>query len=245
MTITGYTATSADPTIATISSTGQITGTKAGTTTITISAVDPTTKNTISRAYPITVIDSNQIRLYATADTYVDGGTNASTNYGSATGLLVKGPGATTTGTGAGVRLTYLGFDLPAIPKDKKVVSATLNVYGVISDSSFTGSAMQVDAHQVTGSWTEAAATFATRPSLSPTADGSASYTKTAGNSQFTLDALVARVAGSSTTPLGVALTEDTAAGANNALVYLTARDTGRPPYLDIVLAPIATAAKK
>lgn len=245
MTVTGYTATSADPTIAAITSTGQINGAKAGTTTITISATDPATKNTISRAYPITVVDPDQIRLYPTADAYVDGGSNASTNYGAATGRLVKGPGATVTGTGAGVRLSYFGFSLPAIPKDKKVVSATLNVYGVINDSSFTGASMQVDAHQVTGTWTESGVTYATKPSLTPTAAGSSTYTKTAGNSQFDLGSLVSSVAGSSTTPLAIALTEDTATASNNALVYLTARDTGRPPYLDLVLAPVTSPAKK
>lgn len=99
----------------------------------------------------------------ATDDTYVNAGA-ASTNYGTSSSLAVRGSAAYE---------TYLRFDLPAAPAGTVLKSARLAVKTTTLSSA--GSTDDYAVRPVTGSWTEAGTTFASKPALSSTSVGTLS----------------------------------------------------------------------
>ncbi|WP_051812305.1 DUF7594 domain-containing protein [Streptomyces sp. NRRL S-340] len=99
----------------------------------------------------------------ATADTYVNAGA-AGTAYGTSTSLAVRGSAAYE---------TYLRFELPPAPAGTVLKSARLAVKTTTLSSA--GSTDDVSVLPVTGDWTEAGTTFATRPAVSQTVLGTLS----------------------------------------------------------------------
>lgn len=99
----------------------------------------------------------------ATADTYVNAGA-AGTAYGTSTSLAVRGSAAYE---------TYLRFDLPPAPAGTVLKSARLAVKTTTLSSA--GSTDDISVLPVTGDWTEAGTTFATRPAVSQTVLGTLS----------------------------------------------------------------------
>ena len=145
--------------VASVSSTGVVTA--AGTGSATITATATADGLTATTTVAVKVVDSTKIRIYAQADAYVQSST-ASTNYGTATGMLVK-----PVVSGSPDRVGYVRFDLSALA-GKTVRSAVLNAESVISDSPTSPSTVRIDAHTATGSWTETGVTYANRPALGP-----------------------------------------------------------------------------
>lgn len=181
----------------------------------------------------VTVVDPTQVRITATADTYVEGGAStANTN----NGLTIKGPGPKPAADGSYPRTAYLGFTLPALPTGSKIISATLNVRGLITDSSFTGT----DAHETTSTWSEANTTWANKPTTNPTIEGSGDLTKTAAYTPIDITNLANRKATTTTTPLNITLTQDS----TPITVYINSREGNYPAYIDITYGAVTTAKK-
>ncbi|MFD3928810.1 polysaccharide lyase family 8 super-sandwich domain-containing protein [Streptomyces sp. NPDC058614] len=159
--------------------------------------------------------------LPARADGYVRDGSYAGTGYGTATTLVIKNA----TGTGYN-RQAYLTFDTSAVIGT--VTSATLSVYGFVSDSGGTQATVGSYAVDDT-SWTEAALTWNTRPALgSALATAEATSTK----SWLTFD-VTSHVTAQGPGPVCVALAE----GAAGLAVVLNARESGStPPALRLTL---------
>ncbi|MFB9705262.1 CBM96 family carbohydrate-binding protein, partial [Rhodococcus aetherivorans] len=75
---------------------------------------------------PVSVQNLTRFRIYASADTYVQGGATSTTSFGTATDLVVrpsKDP--------AFDRIAFFNFDLSAL-NNSVVTSAVLNLNGVL-----------------------------------------------------------------------------------------------------------------
>ena len=219
---------SSSASVATVSSTGVVTAAATGSATITVTATADGLSVTDSVA--VKVVDSSRIRIYAAADAYVQSST-ATTNYGTATGMLVK-----PVVNGSADRVGYVRFDLSALA-GRSVSSATLTTESVISDSATSPSTVRVDAHSATGSWTETGVTYATRPALGPTI-GSFTATRTKSTATTDLTSSIQTLAGTGTGSLTLGLTQDTAT-ASSLMVNVSSREaSSKGAYLDVVLAP-------
>lgn len=104
--------------------------------------------------------EETTVTLAAAEDSYVNGSATT-TNYGTSTSLAVRGSAAYE---------SYLRFDIPAAPSGTELTSATLRLR--TTSLSTAGSADSFSVVPVTGDWTEAGVTYATRPALSSTVLG-------------------------------------------------------------------------
>jgi hypothetical protein len=135
-------------------------------------------------------------QVESTADTYVNGAATT-TSYGTHQQLAVRGSSAYE---------SYLRFSVPAAPSGQVLRSAALRVR--VSDDSVAGSADTFRVVPVTGSWSEASTTYATRPALGTTQLGTLTAPDTPGGTHsVTLDAASVRAALGGT--LNLALTSD------------------------------------
>jgi hypothetical protein len=218
---------SSSTSVATVSSTGVVTARATGSATITVTATADGI--TVTDSVAVKVVDSSRIRIYADADAYVQSST-PSTNYGTATGMLVK-PSV----NGSADRVGYVRFDLSALA-GKSVSSATLTTESVVSDSTTSPSTVRVDAHTATGSWTETGVTYGNRPTLGATV-GSFTATRTKGTASTDLTSAVRTVAGNGAGPLTLGLTQDTPS-TSSLLVNVSSREaSSKGAYIDVVLA--------
>lgn len=124
------------------------------------------TQGPLSRAWvnTVTVYQPGLSVIRSDGDTFVQGGTTATTTFGDKTRLDVKPQGPRSATDGTGVRHAYLTFDLSAITPGS-VQSATLSLSGSLIDDP-TRTETRVDIYEVVGPWSESATTFATRPEL-------------------------------------------------------------------------------
>ncbi|MFF5444918.1 DNRLRE domain-containing protein [Streptomyces sp. NPDC012888] len=97
----------------------------------------------------------------ATEDTYINQGAPG-TAYGSSSSLAVRGTSAYE---------TYLRFDLPAAPAGQVLKSATLQIK--TTTQAGAGTADKISVVPVTGTWSGAATTYNTKPTLGTTPLGS------------------------------------------------------------------------
>ncbi|WP_370647276.1 LamG-like jellyroll fold domain-containing protein [Arthrobacter sp. zg-Y1116] len=127
---------------------------------------------------------------------------------------------------------SYLRF-LPGteVPDGMRLQSATLRLY--TTTESIAGSVDQHTIHSVTGSWSEAATSWNTRPALASTLLGS--IAPTAVNSAYTInldpEAVSALLAG----PVNLGITST---GTDNAWFYTREASSTRRPVLTLVFAP-------
>lgn len=96
--------------------------------------------------------------LTAVADAYVRGGSDAATNFGTATNLVVK------TSSEANTRWTYLKFDLSGV---SAVGAATLRLFARVTESEVIDTSVFAVADT---SWSETGITWNNKPSLGGTA---------------------------------------------------------------------------
>ncbi|QWT24884.1 DNRLRE domain-containing protein [Subtercola sp. PAMC28395] len=222
-----------DPNVASVSSLGLVTARGAGSIRIgvTVTSIDGTVEY---GSVPVVLTDPTRFRIYASEDSYVQGGATASTNYGSAVTLSVK----PSTDAGSN-RSAFLRFDLSAL-QGAQVQSAVLSLDSQVLESG--PATVRLDAHAVTGAWSESGLTYANAPALgatvsSLTADRTLAYRS--GDVTGYTAALVS--AGSSSMSLGV--TQDSwyySFGGIQSLVM--SRESNYRPYIDVVIAPSPAA---
>ncbi|PPG18586.1 hypothetical protein C5D36_00955 [Rathayibacter sp. AY1C6] len=218
---------SSDPAVASVDRSGSVTGRTAGTAMIGVLVESGGVIR--SASVPVTVVDRTKVRLYPTADSYVQGGASAGTNYGAITGMLVKTSASTTTDQSY-TRVGYLRFDLSAL-QGRTVTGATLTTTAAITDN---GSPVLLDFHDTPTTWTEKGLTFTNRPALGPILGSTlVDTTKTTRTTDLT-DALAAKAAASTPTlSLGI----DQAhlpPGTAGSVVRIETRESTTTPYLDI-----------
>lgn len=132
------------------------------------------------------------ITLLSTADAYVRGGSYASTNFGTAGTLTLKGsPSADFS------RFAYLKFSLASV---SSIGSATLRLYG----NATSGASLPISVYSVnTDSWSETGITFANAPAPSTTALSSTNITDVTKYYDFDVTAFVkAQLTGDKTVSL-------------------------------------------
>jgi uncharacterized delta-60 repeat protein len=113
----------------------------------------------------------------ASADSYVQDGSSANTNFGSATSLVVK------SGTTGFNRFTYLKFDLSSV---STINSVKLQLFGNLSSSQ--NASVTTDVFSVADtSWTESGITFNNAPAAGPSPLASTTIAGTAGT-KYTWD---------------------------------------------------------
>jgi hypothetical protein len=224
-----YSSTSS--TVASVSSTGVVTAAAVGSATITATATADGLTATTSVA--VKVADSTKIRIYAQADAYVQSST-ATTNYGTATGMLVK-----PVVNGSADRVGYARFDLSPLA-GKTVRSAVLNAESVISDSATSPSTVRIDAHSATGTWSETGVTYANRPTLGPTlASFVAERTKKTSTTDLT--GSIKTLATNGTGSLTLGLTQDNASSSSLIVNVSSRESSSKGAYIDVVVDPPTT----
>lgn len=125
-------------------------------------------------------------RFAAVADTYARDGSYATANYGAAATVVVKNSTPANSGYS---RVGYLAFDTGAL-QGATVTSATLQVYGCVSDSGGTQTPLTAYGVSDTG-WTESGLSWSNRPATggalgSTTATTTKSWLSLDVTSQFT-----------------------------------------------------------
>jgi uncharacterized delta-60 repeat protein len=108
--------------------------------------------------------------LNPTADAYVEDGSNAGKNFGTASQLVVK-----KSGTSGDNRLTYLKFDLSSV---SSINSVKLNLFGELNNTQQTDLVTQVFSVADT-SWSETGITFNNKPAAGSSALASATILDT------------------------------------------------------------------
>jgi uncharacterized protein YjdB len=222
----GLSWSSSNPAVATVSSTGVVKAVATGSATITTRA--SANGVTVTGSVTVKVVDPNRVRLYVTADTYVESST-PTRNYGKEHGMLVK-PAV----SGKANRVAYLRFDTSALA-GKKVTSARLSTESVIADSRTSPSSVRVHAHSASGSWSEMSLTYGGRPTLGGTL-GSFVATRTKARTSTDLTSALQTLASRRTSSLTLGLTED-GAGTSAMLVNVTSKEApSGGAYIDVVL---------
>ncbi|MFT4135455.1 MAG: DNRLRE domain-containing protein [Microbacterium sp.] len=227
---TQYELVSSAPAVAQIDGDGVI-GVSAGSAYI--GAVVSTDDWEVSgRSAEIAVGSAPSTVFQAVADTYVEGGTNASVNFGSSKRLDVKPVIPSTSADGTRVRTSLIGFDLSSIdPAD--VESATLVATGAIADSG-TGDGERIDAYEVTGSWTESAATYQNKPALGALI-GSAIVARTSGEVRMDVTEAIQRASAGSLSSFSIGLGGSTDY-ASVLMARLDSRESGSGPRIEVTL---------
>ncbi|MCK2215739.1 DNRLRE domain-containing protein [Actinomadura sp. ATCC 31491] len=177
----------------------------------TLAAVTAAVPARASAATPVTV------SFAATEDVFVSQAEPAK-SFATATWLSVCGSGCG--GASAGQRQALVRFKVAGIPQDAQDVKVTLNVVSART----TGTTVSV--HPVTGSWTEAATTWNTRPAVG--ASAVASHTGFTAGATAKLD-VSAAVEGDGTYAFALTGASDT------TTVLMSSRESGdRGPRLSV-----------
>ena len=110
----------------------------------------------------VTCIPRSKLSISMTADAYVQGGSSASTNFGSATTLLIKR--ASDKGTNGLNRCTYLKIDLTSVTSAPATATLTFHVDSSTSPRSATPT---LTVYQIPStSWVESTITWSNAPGL-------------------------------------------------------------------------------
>jgi hypothetical protein len=126
-----------------------------------------------------------------------------------------------------------MGFDLSQIA-GKEVVSASLVIHAAVTETA--GDAARIDAHAVSGAWTEAGLTFSNRPGLGA-AVGSMTLDKTSSYKTTDITSYVDSRAAVSAKTMSLGFTQDAPFLTGMPLItQLKSRESSNPPYIDVVL---------
>jgi hypothetical protein len=188
---------------------------------------------TVSDVVDVTVSDPTRVRIYASADSYVEGGGQAGVNFGSAKTMLVKTVSPEPV-SGAYVRAAYLEFDLSAVA-GAEIASASLALNGAVIDASTAR--MRVDVHSVSGDWTETGITWTNKPAMGGSV-GDLVMDRTAEYREVDVTALVRDSATGTAPTMSVGLAQDSAFDGTIGLrSQFSTRESVSPPYIEVVLA--------
>ncbi len=156
------------------------------------------------------------------ADSYVRGGSNASTNYGSDSKLRVKGSSNETYD-----RISYLKFDLSAMSGSASSVNLKLPVEDTQSGGTFTATLKQVSSD----SWSESGINWNNKPSTGNTIQTFEVKGSYAG-SDIIID--VTSYVNSQRSGDGVASFALTQVASENGIIDFASRESSTPPMLEI-----------
>ncbi|KQQ00916.1 MULTISPECIES: CBM96 family carbohydrate-binding protein [unclassified Rathayibacter] len=148
---------SSDASVAAIDSAGLVTGRKGGSARVTATVIVGRETLIVSRT--VTVVDSSLVRLVATDDGYVQGGTPANTNFKTAWKMYVQHSSQYPQFD----RYTYFAFDASSLA-GKEIESARLVFTG--QTASTLEGPVTLSAHAVTTPWTSATLTYNNRPAM-------------------------------------------------------------------------------
>ena len=223
-----YRYVSSNPAAATVDGNGLVTAKNGGKAQIGVLATSAGT--TVTTSVPVAVADTTKVRLYATADTYVQSSTPG-TSYGKQYGMQVK---PSLSGSTSANRVGYLRFDVSKLA-GKTVSSAVLNTESVITDNTTSPSTERIDLRAAGGSWSESSLTYASRPTLGSTV-GSFVAGRTKKRTTANVSAYVASAAKNKKSDLTVGLTQEAVRPA--LLTTVSSKESGAGAYLDVTLTP-------
>jgi len=215
-----------DPAVATVDDTGAVTGVGEGTTEIAVVVVTRDWRLVHGRA-AVTVSDPLRPVLSATADTYVNDGSSAATNYGTSPVMLIKKVAAADSGYN---RMGLVRFEPTAT--DLQVTSVVLRLWAKIADADGTEFALDVAA--LDGSFDETTTTWATKPSLTDLV-GSAMITSTAQWYEIDVTEPFAAAVRAGTV-IDIALTQDPEPGRGGLTTNVSTRESAYSPQLRVQL---------
>jgi len=179
----------------------------------------------------VTAMPRSKMSVSLTADAYVQAGSSSSTNFGTATTLLVKR--ATNTGSSGLNRCTYLKIDLTAITS---APASALLTFHVDPSSSPRTSTPTIQVYNVVStSWMETGITYANAPGLNASTFSStgsliSSPAVTLGNSYYSFD-LTSFVAANYGKVVTLQLMDPNIDGVLSAF---SSRESSTPPVLQV-----------
>lgn len=209
--------------VASVDGAGNVVGAAAGSTSVQVTA--ELNGVTIQQSVPVAVVDPERAVLLPTADSYVQGGSNADTNYGSSTSLLVKG-----SADPAYARISYLGFD-PSALIGGDIISGLLCMRGLVTET--PGSSVSLDVQTVEGLWSESAVTYNSRPSAGATL-GSAVFGSTQTERCVDVTSYLS-ARRSSGQPASFAVTQTSSP---TLVTKIGSRESSDRPYLNVTMKP-------
>ncbi|MCG7418034.1 DNRLRE domain-containing protein [Microbacterium sp. ACRRU] len=221
-----YSFRSSDASIASVDTNGVVSALKVGTANVTVTATFNGT--VVSDTVSVSVSDPTRLRVFASADSYVQGGGSAGSNFGSLTNVLVKG-----SADPAYARLGYFSFDLSGVKG--QVESAVLSMSAGVTESS--DSTVRLDVKSVSGSWSESGITFNNRPAFGSTV-ASMNVDRTAGYRAADLTQYVRSQIDSGQRSLSLGVTQDSTP---QLVTNIQSKESGNRPYIDFVLKPAST----
>jgi hypothetical protein len=216
---------SADPEVATVEEDGTLVAHAEGTVTVAGVVVTQDWRLEWGRR-EVTVVDPSKRRFTATADTYVNDGQHADTNYGGSSSLTVKTVRRADSGYN---RQAFLRFEPTAI--EEPIESVTLYFHANVSDSE--GTEIDLLVHALDGTFDEYTTTWNTKPPLGERL-GSVHVTSTAAwyGVDLTEGLRDAVAAGQ---PINLALTQEE--GVDGLATQVRSRESSQAPYLLVQLA--------
>lgn len=182
------------------------------------------------------VTASQALSIAPSQDTFVEGGTSATRNFGTSDRLDVKPTIPATPADGTRVRTSFLRFDLSSVDP-ARIASAVLVLNGTIADGS-AGDAVRVDAYRVSGAWSDKQVTYATRPAFGAPV-GSTLVTRQVAESRLDLTSVLKATSrtdlGSFDLALGGSAPDNTP-----LMARFGSSESATPPRIEVVLAPAA-----
>lgn len=207
------------------------TGSVSASTTATITA----TLNGVAKAAMLSVNPSVSSALPAIADSYVRDGSYASTNYGTATTILVK-----KNSTAGANRIAYLKFNLAGIAGS--VTTAKLRLYGQHQATGYSGTDTVAGVSDNT--WTETGITWNNQPTTGASL-GSATVTSTSQYTEWDVTSYLQSQKSAGATQVSFAVTMDAVPAdgqwdqfnsreASSSPPQLVVTGSGAPPVISI-----------
>lgn len=227
--------TSSAPAIVQVEPDGKVRGVAPGMADITIvTSQGPLSRTTTVR---IVVTDPDNLRLTASADTYVEGGASAATAFGTAKRLDIKPSFPNAPADGARVRHALTEFDLTGVDP-ARVRHATLVLQGsLIDDPQYTQTVVSV--RKVLGPWSESGTTYQNRPELG---DEIASFvvTRDAAEHRIDLTAFLQSQPPGTMGKVSFGLGGSVGAGAQALMTRFQSREAGTAvaPAIELALGP-------
>ncbi|TIH35587.1 discoidin domain-containing protein [Subtercola vilae] len=172
----------------------------------------------------------SKVSVPVQSDSYVQGGSATSTNYGSLTYMQVLSkPDYPTYEQNA-----FLGFSLSGIDP-ARVQSATLVFNAWVGPASTTAN---IAGYAANGAWTESGITFANQPPMEFRV-GTTGIDSTAQSRQMDVTDYVRQRAGQ---PATIAIRQDLPSGVIGPQIYVSSRESSTPAYIDVRLRPAGVA---
>jgi hypothetical protein len=214
---------SSDPTIASVSATGVVTGGRGGTARVTASTLMG--QDLVSAAQVVTVSDPLAKTVQVASDSYVIGGSSSGQNYNSQNYMQILSKPQ----YAEFERRAFLGFDLTGIDP-AQVESARLVFTSWIAAAESPPAT--VTAYAVNASWSESTLTFTNQPSMEYRV-GSTVVDSIESSRQMDVTDFIRQRSGTS---VSFGLREDNPPGGFGPQMFVRGKGSNAPPRLEIRL---------